>query len=645
MCPIIDLEKQSNQSLSDFHQLRMSFNKAFLNEDYARAAELCADAIPLCQGNDALLEELSRFHTLLGNVEQALHCINLVLQVSPANHRVALKKAALLRSSDSLAAYEDFIRNRIAQYPLQEPYYLDYARHLKSRGEADALQQLVIDARQHSLDLSDILAEDDESEAPSFGATRDAKSYSETDIAAMLNLFSGRENAYARQWVTDGGRHGYSPENKPLTPNVISNHLAGNLTLGIYQLDLASKVKWILFDLDIAKSHLDNLHDPSFKKWIDAHQRRIVQDLRQVLATYHIPVNVEYSGYKGYHVWIFLETKIAANMARIFAQHVAAHIKLSDLPIKMELFPKQSRLSNKGLGNLVKLPYGIHRVSGNLSYMVDEDFNPIAFEDFIKNPAITSLDTFANALASLDPGFTVDSTHLLKAEPTTQPTLQPEQNDTFLQPGFKELTEVVPALEIDPESDLEWLWLKQNCHVLRKLDEQVKREGRLSPQQIRGIKHSVGHLTNGVKIVNHLFKQCPGLDPSEFLQSPLKGNSISCAKLRKSLEDDSERCDCNFSPMPTTYKTPILHLSAMGNANSPAVNLNEAKLKELVSGFLELKKQFNEVANRLAEREAQIIQAFDDVGVDHFDTAYGRLEILRDNGKTRLTLDFSSEPK
>ncbi len=641
MCPIIDLEKQSSQSLSDFHELRLSFNKAFLNEDYAKAAELCADAVPLCRGNDVLLEELSRFHTLLGNVAQALHCLSLVLEVSPANHKAALKKATLLRSSDSWTEYEAFIKDRIAEYPQQKQYYLDYAQYLKSRGEADALQQLIIDAGRHDLDLGDVLAEEDGSEASSFGFDKSSSSYNETDIASMLNLFSGRENTYARQWVTDGGRHGYTPVNEPLTPNIVSNHLAGNLTLGVYQLDLASKVKWILFDLDIAKSHLDNLHDPAFKKWIDAAQQKIVQELRQVLSTFHIPVNVEYSGYKGYHVWVFLESKITANMARIFAQHIASHIKLSDLPIKMELFPKQSRLGSKGLGNLVKLPYGIHRVSGNLSFMVDENFNPIAFEDFIKNPALTSLDTFANALASLDPGFTLDSTHLLQAEPKSQP--EPYQSDSYLQPGFKEMTEPVPALEPDPENDLEWLWLKQNCHVLRKIDEQIKSEGRLTPAQIIGIKHSVGHLTSGVKIVNHLFRQCADIDPGEFLQSPLKGNAISCAKLRKSLEGSSEPCDCDFSSMPATYKTPILHINTLGNASSSAARLNEAKLKELISGFLELKKQFSEISAQLKQREAQIIKAFEESGVDHFDTAFGRMKISSENDQTSLTLELLND--
>lgn len=74
MSAIIELDKQAGQKVNDFHALRLSFNQAFLNEDYTQAAKLCADAVPLCQGNDILLEELARFHTLLGDVDKALHC-------------------------------------------------------------------------------------------------------------------------------------------------------------------------------------------------------------------------------------------------------------------------------------------------------------------------------------------------------------------------------------------------------------------------------------------------------------------------------------------------------------------------------------------------------------------------------------------
>ena len=94
----------------------------------------------------------------------------------------------------------------------------------------------------------------------------------------MINLFQGRENSYARQWVSDEGKYGYTPVNEPLNLNAVRNHLLGIQTLGIYQLDLMGKVKWIVFDLDVEKSHLDNLHDPAFRLWLEQGFQKIINE-------------------------------------------------------------------------------------------------------------------------------------------------------------------------------------------------------------------------------------------------------------------------------------------------------------------------------------------------------------------------------
>ncbi|MCD8479071.1 MAG: hypothetical protein LRZ88_01820 [Candidatus Cloacimonetes bacterium] len=89
-----------------------------------------------------------------------------------------------------------------------------------------------------------------------------------------------------------------------------------------------------------------------------------------MLSVYQIPCSIESSGYKGYHVWVFLEQKTSANLAKAFAERIAAQIPMDGLPLQLEVFPKQSTIK-QGYGNLVKLPYGIHRLSGKLSTMLD----------------------------------------------------------------------------------------------------------------------------------------------------------------------------------------------------------------------------------------------------------------------------------
>lgn len=72
-------------------------------------------------------------------------------------------------------------------------------------------------------------------------------------ISNLFSYFSGQENNYAIQWVKDDGT-GYSPANEPLSFQTAARHLKGEITVGIYQLNTASQVKWCAFDVDIKKT-------------------------------------------------------------------------------------------------------------------------------------------------------------------------------------------------------------------------------------------------------------------------------------------------------------------------------------------------------------------------------------------------------
>jgi hypothetical protein len=149
------------------------------------------------------------------------------------------------------------------------------------------------------------------------------------------------------------------------------------------------KVKWIVFDLDVEKSHLDNLHDPAFRLWLEQGFQKIINEFRELLKIYHLEMNVEFSGYKGYHLWILLKEKIPAYVARSFAQRIVAQITFNGLPISIEIFPKQVRTSWDNYGNLVKLPYGRQslEMKSTLDKLIKPEEDSICYYLLCKNCA------------------------------------------------------------------------------------------------------------------------------------------------------------------------------------------------------------------------------------------------------------------
>jgi hypothetical protein len=173
----------------------------------------------------------------------------------------------------------------------------------------------------------------------------------------LLRLFVHRKDVYAVQ-VGDGNKYIYVPKYQLLTQEDIEKHLEGKITLGVYTLDLDNTVKWICFDID--SQHVNNTRE--------------IQDLiynRCVQKFGLDAVRVEASGSpRNYHVWVFFDNPMEARFGR------ALGLKILEGVRHVELFPKQTVLTGKRLGNLVKLPLGIHKKSGSRSTMNLEGIKP-----------------------------------------------------------------------------------------------------------------------------------------------------------------------------------------------------------------------------------------------------------------------------
>jgi hypothetical protein len=168
------------------------------------------------------------------------------------------------------------------------------------------------------------------------------------DLAHYARLFVGRRNDYALQ--CEDGRYRRAFER--LTLGSLSSHLSGQHTLATYVIDETGCCKFAVYDCD-----LDDGLD-------------ILADVQLHLANDGVISYLERSR-RGGHLWVLLAQAARASTVRAWL--------LPYCPGGVEFYPKQNE--GAGVGSLIRLPLGVHRLSGQRYPFVtyqDSVITPIA---------------------------------------------------------------------------------------------------------------------------------------------------------------------------------------------------------------------------------------------------------------------------
>lgn len=188
-------------------------------------------------------------------------------------------------------------------------------------------------------------------------------------ILKYCDLFINRYDCYA---IQDNVKPELFPTAyKKLTIELIKDSLIGKLTIGIHQIDLNNKIKWLCYDFD--KKHIA---EP--KKLIDLF-------IKYLKEWYNLTGYIELSGSPdSYHIWIFIEptdSEIAINFHKSFLD------RLKSVGIDVKGIEKGISKGDKGLGCMIKLPFNIQRKNNMLSEFLADMFKIIperlpVFQDY-----------------------------------------------------------------------------------------------------------------------------------------------------------------------------------------------------------------------------------------------------------------------
>jgi tetratricopeptide (TPR) repeat protein len=389
----------------------------------------------------------------------------------------------------------------------------------------------------------------------------------DADCVRFQALFAGREDVHARQWA-QGKQGGYSPVHEPLTPAVVRNHLLGNCTAGVYPIRLDGTCTIFAIDLDIDKSSLEQAQGrPELARSLRDALRQTAARLLAALRSLGFSPLFEDSGHKGRHFWVFLALPEPAEVLHRLGTYFLAW-QAPQLPhgLHLEFFPKQASRKGQGLGNLIKLPLGIHRRTGRRALLLDDAGRPLAKPLAVLRSVVrlSRADLYAagTRLKSLIPASAIPATG--PAVPVTGPgEVSPAAGPPPPPPA--------PVwTEADFEADVRIRHLLGHCPVLAALKRTVEEHRRLDHEEQLVLIHTLGHLEGGPLAVNYLFGKCVDVGPEKYLKDRLKGNPVSCPSIRRKIAHITRRvaCNCSFELAPDRYPTPVLHLLTLP-ADSP----------------------------------------------------------------------------
>ena len=477
--------------------------------------------------------------------------------------------------------------------------------------------------------------------------------FTKDDLEIFLQLLSGREGVFARQWSDQTGKVGYSPLYRALKTSDIANHLTGKETLGFYLLRSDNTVSQIVIDIDVAKTIRQEFSDATsdMKKWEDmAHLEAVA--IQRLAGKLELQCYIENSGFKGRHVWFFMAEPIAAKDGISFVKKLMAQKGRMPPGLSWEIFPKEPRVGPKGLGSLVKMPLGIHKLTGNRCLFLQPDGEPFSDQWYViqnikkinRSQLQAALDKLSNQQIDLDKG------------------------------------------DVDT-SEIELMIGK--CNVLKYLVEKAEKEHHLAHVDRLTLLHTIGHFGKaGDYMIHQIIKHTFNYDYriTERWVKRLKGSPVSCPKIREwqSHITPSVGCFCKFPAEAKCYPTPILHAkpdfvpsrkkmaAKQPDTKKPQQKVHTEKdslykpsaaivdeqiskaddsiqkepqsidmdVEKLITNYLDLNSRFKEISKQKKTIEKQLEDIFNQKGVDRLEFRMGVLRRVKEGEQIKWIIEI-----
>lgn len=413
---------------------------------------------------------------------------------------------------------------------------------------ADAREELE-QLREEARSAASAVVDDD-------GVTDDGAAFtddvSRADLARMLALFAGRRDVHARQWYQRGEGAGYSPVHQPLTLQHLRQHVDGEITVGVYPVCADGTCGFFALDLDITAEALRAASGSREEtaRLIELVKTQTIELVERCELELGLEPLVEDSGFKGRHLWFFLAEAHSAQTVHRIATWMARLLAPAAGALAIEAFPRQGVVAPGKLGNLIKLPLGIHRRSGRRAALLDDAQRPARDPWGLLRRAQRIAPAHVDWLLAQSQAVSVGGATLTATvAPTDTATARAATKAPFT------IEDLAQTEGLDR--------LRAGCAVLDEVVSAATRGEPLSHDERVVMRHTLGHVPRLIPALNYMIERAVPGRAFELVRNPQRGNPMSCASVRRRVPDIAYRvpCYCAFEDVPREYPTPLLHLA------------------------------------------------------------------------------------
>ena len=213
-----------------------------------------------------------------------------------------------------------------------------------------------------------------------------------TNVQAQrfLLLFKGKSNSYVKNFLPkEKPEEGVKTKTKiiqvreTVDTDLMLSHLNGEFGVGICPLNTEGKCNFGVIDIDVYKGKI--------RKMLD------------IIREYQLPLLPFRSKSGGLHCYLFLSKSNSAKSVREVLSQVIKIFSLDKMygEQKVEIFPKQDKITAEGMGSAITLPY--FNAEEPYTYLLDLDGNEVPFEEALNQiqRRFTTIETVREALENL----------------------------------------------------------------------------------------------------------------------------------------------------------------------------------------------------------------------------------------------------
>jgi hypothetical protein len=466
------------------------------------------------------------------------------------------------------------------------------------------------------------------------------------NIELLLKTFSGRSDVHAVQ-TKMGKTWGYIPEKRALTKDDIVKHLKGERTVGIYFSSPENTTCLMALDLDVKKPWLNAYENTSQeRKRINRLIKKSALGMLEICEMAGLAPLIEYSGNKGLHFWFLGSEQFACHYWRTLGGWLVKSLRMQPEELSWEIFPKQDRIEKDGLGNLVKLPLGIHQKSGRRSFFIDaKTFRPysdqmqilktlekIDRQKFERTLGAVTIDSCKDQSAKTDKSCSLPGPVVKSAGKAGEEIQNYDDKDVKLD----------IQIPLPERHTLEIEKLLSGCRPMWEILEKARHQKSLTKDEKHVFVYIFSHLGEEGKVFIHqVLNQLPDYQPDAVnaLIKAVPPNAPGCTKVRKRIPHYCEgaNCNCQFRIPEGCYASPVIHAGIFPCAGKDRPGLavlrqpanisgrealggESASIDRLMNDYQVECEKLTRIRERAALLRRQINRIFDEAGKDVIET-------------------------